>query len=151
MRGFLFSIAGASLLIFSLTAATPDRNPGQDENSFHADRDAYFNGEHWHARLFERVKADVEHVRAAAWPRGGDNFRLDKTVAELDELQSQFAKKVYDDSELQRVIDTLGKVASFNRMPARERKIIDDDINRLRQYRDDHADWFREHQPVQPG
>ncbi|MGB6942842.1 MAG: hypothetical protein WBE37_10630 [Bryobacteraceae bacterium] len=151
MRSFLFSIAGLSLLVFSLTAAAPDRNPSQDENSFHADRDAYFNGEHWHARLFERVKADVEHVRAAAWPRGGDDFRLDKTVAELDQLQSQYAKKVYDDSELQRVIDTLGKVASFNRMPARERKIIDDDINRLRQYRADHADWFREQQGGQPG
>lgn len=89
MRRFLFSgVAAASLFALSFPAAA------QDENSFHADRDAYFQGEHWHARLFARVKQDVEHVRAAAWPRGGDNFRLDKTVAELDELQSQYAKKV---------------------------------------------------------
>ncbi len=146
MRRFLFSsIAGISLLVFSLTAAAPDRDPGQDENSFHSDRDAYFRG-HWHARLFERVKEDVEHVRATAWPRGGDNFRLDKTVAELDELQTKFASHIYDDSELQRVIDTLGHVASYNRMPPRERQIIDNDVSRLREYRDHHADWFHEHE-----
>jgi hypothetical protein len=147
MRRFLFSIAGASLLVFSLTAATTDNGPGQDENSFHSDREAYFRGEHWHARLFERVKQDVEHVRKVAWPKGGDNFRLDKTIAQLDELQAKFANHMYDDSELQRVTYTLGKVASFNRMPARERRIIDDDVNRLRDYRDHHADWLREHTP----
>lgn len=142
MRGFLLSsIAGASLLVLSLTATAQDR----DSDTFHHDREAYFQGEHWHGHLFERVKEDVEHVRATAWPQGGDEFRLDRTIHELDDLQSKFANHVYDDSDLQRVIDTLGRVASFNRMPPRERNIITDDVARLREYRDHHADWFNEH------
>lgn len=135
------SLAGASVLLLSLTAAAQD-----EDNLFHHERDAYFHGEHWHAHLFQRVKQDVEHVRASAWPRGGDHYRLDRTIAELDELQSKFAHHVYDDSELQRVIDTLGRVASYNRMPPREREIIQDDVDRLREYREHHADWFLEHE-----
>ncbi len=92
------------------------------------------------------MKKDVEHVRSTAWPRGGDNFRLDKTIAELDELQGNFAKHVYDDRELERVINTLGRVASYNRMPPGEREIINDDVSRLREYREHHADWFLEHE-----
>ena len=146
MRRVLFSsVATACLLVFSLTATAQDRGPGQDDDTFHHGRDAYFHGEHWHAGLFEQVKKDVEHVRSTAWPRGGDRFRLDKTVAELDELQGKFTSHVYDDRELERVIDTLGRVASYNRMPTPEREIINDDVTRLREYRDHHADWFNEH------
>lgn len=138
MKNILFSsIAGVSLLAFSLTVA------GQD---YYGDRGAFFHGEHWHAHLFEHVKQDVEHVRATTWPHGGDDFRLDKTIAELNELQGKFAHHVYDDRELGRVIDTLGRVASFNRMPPRDREMVNEDINHLREFREHHDDWFREHE-----
>lgn len=145
-RFLSISVAGAGLLAFSLMALAQGRGPGQDDDPFHNDRDAYFHGEHWHAQLFERVKKDVEHVRSTAWPHGGDDFRLDKTIAELDELQGKFAKHMYDDRELERVINTLGRVASYNQMPPRERQMIDNDVSRLREYRDHHADWLHEHE-----
>ncbi len=145
MRRALFSsFASGCLVVFSLTAAAQDRGPGQDEDPFHQGRDTYFHQEHWHAGLFEQVKKDVEHVRSTAWPKGGDRFRLDKTIAELDELQGKFASHAYDDKVLEHVINTLGRVASYNQMPPREREIINDDIGRLREYRDHHADWFNE-------
>jgi hypothetical protein len=43
------------------------------------------------------------------------------------------------------VIDALGRVASYNRMTPRDRDILDDDVSRLREYRDHHADWLRDH------
>jgi hypothetical protein len=43
------------------------------------------------------------------------------------------------------VIDALGRVASYNRMNPRDRDILDDDVSRLREYRDHHADWLRDH------
>jgi hypothetical protein len=58
--------------------------------------------------LFERVKDDVEHVRSVTWPEGGDDFRLDRTLTQLDELQGKLANHVYDERELEAVIDTLG-------------------------------------------
>jgi len=141
-RILLGSIAGAGLCLFSLTAVGQDRL-GQDQ-IYHSDRDTYFHGEHWRARVFERVKQDVEHVRSMTWPSGGgDEYRLDKTVHELNDLQDKLAKHDYDEAELTDVIASLGKVASYNKMPPRDRDIMNDDLSRLRDFREHHADWDR--------
>jgi hypothetical protein len=140
MKNILFSsIAGAGLLIFSLTATAMAQD--RDSDAYHHDRDAYFQGDNWHMRLFDRVREDVQHVQEVTWPGGGDQYRLDKTMDQLNDLQSKLANRVYDETELDRVIDTLGRVASYNRMAPRDRDILNDDISRLREYRDHHADW----------
>lgn len=140
MRNVLLSsIAGAGLLIFSFTALAAPQD--RDSDAFHHDRDAYFQGQNWHMRLFDRVRDDVQHVEQTTFSGGGDQYRLDKTVDQLNDLQSKLANRVYDETELDRVIDTLGRVASFNRMSPRDRDILNDDIARLRDYRDHHADW----------
>lgn len=137
----LSSVAGAGLLVFSLTGMAQDRP--RDSDSFHSDRDARFHDQHWRGRLFDDVREDVQHVESTTWPSGGDQYRLDKTVDELNELQGKLANHVYDERELDMVIDTLGRVASYNEMAPRDRSIINDDVVRLRNYRDHHADWDR--------
>jgi hypothetical protein len=143
MKTFFYSsVAGAGLLVFSLTAVAQDRL-GQDQ-VYHSDRDTYFHGDHWRARVFERVREDVEHVRSTTWPSGGgDEYRLDKTVSELNDLQGKLANRDYDERELNEVIASLGKVASYNRMPSRDRDMLTDDVARLREYREHHTDWNR--------
>jgi hypothetical protein len=139
-KNLLFSsIAGAGLLIFSLTATGIAQD--RDSDAYHQDRDSYFHGDNWHMRLFDRVRQDVQHVQETTWPGGGDQYRLDQTVDQLNDLQSKLANRVYDETELDRVIDTLGRVASYNRMAPRDRDILTDDVARLREYRDHHADW----------
>ncbi|HEX5226505.1 MAG TPA: hypothetical protein VFW44_02295 [Bryobacteraceae bacterium] len=140
-NALLSSLAGAGLLIFSLapTLAAQDHDP----DAYHHDRDAYFHGGNWHMRMFERVREDLQHVQASTWPRGGDQYRIDKTMDELNDLQSKMANRVYDESELDRVIDQLGRVASYNEMAPRDRDILNDDVARLREYREHHADWVR--------
>jgi hypothetical protein len=93
--------------------------------------------------LFDDVRQDVEHVRATTWPSGGDTYRLDDTVAALNQLQSKLADRVYDERDLNNVIGVLSRVVSDNRMGPRDRDILNDDLNRLRDYRDHHADWDR--------
>jgi hypothetical protein len=142
-KNILFtSVAGAGLLIFSFTAGAQDRP--RDDDSYHSDRDAYFHDQQWRGHLFERVKDDVEHVRAVTWPQGVDTYRLDRTQEELNELQGKMANHVYDERELDEVIGALGRVASFNHMAPRDRDILTDDISRLREYRERHADWDRD-------
>jgi hypothetical protein len=139
-RNVLFgSLAGATLLLLSFAPSLA----AQDRDEYHHDRDAYFQGENWHQRLFERVREDVQHVQSVTWPGGGDQYRLDKTMDQLTDLQAKLANRVYDETELDRVIDTLGRVASYNRMAPRDRDILNDDIARLREYREHHADWVR--------
>jgi hypothetical protein len=139
----LRSLAGAGLLVFSLTASAQDRDRDRDGDSYHGDRDARFHQEHWRGQMFQRVREDVEHVRAVTWPQGGDDYRLDRTMQELNELQGKLSNHVYDERELDEVIDALGRVASYNRMAPRDRDILNDDISRLREYREHHADWDR--------
>ena len=135
----LSSLAGGALLFLSFAPSLA----AQDRDDYHHDRDAYFHGENWHQRIFERVREDLQHVQSVTWPNGGDQYRLDRTMEELNDLQSKLANRVYDESELDRVIDTLGRVASFNRMAPHDRDILTDDIARLREYREHHADWVR--------
>jgi hypothetical protein len=140
-RILLNSLAGAGLLIFSWTATAQDRP--RDDDSYHSDRDARFHDQHWRGHLFEDVRQDVEHVRATTWPSGGDNYRLDNTIAALNQLQGKLADRVYDERDLTDVIGVLTRVVSDNRMAPRDRDILNDDLNRLREYRDHHADWER--------
>ncbi len=139
----LNSMAGAGLLVFALAATAQDRDRPLDENSYHSDRDARFHDQHWRGRLFDDVREDVQHVQAATWPGGGDQYRLDKTVDELNQLQGKLATHVYDERDLDDVIGVLARVVSDNRMAPRDRDILNDDLSRLRDYRDHHADWDR--------
>ncbi len=59
--------------VFAYNSLTAQDRP-RDDDSYHNDRDAYFHGENWHGRLFERVRDDVEHVQPVTWPGGGDQF-----------------------------------------------------------------------------
>jgi len=137
---FLFhSMASAGLLVFSFTAMAQDRP--RDEDSYHSDRDAYFHDQQWRGHVFERVKEDVMHVRSVTWPSGGDQYRLDRTVDQLNTLQGDLANRVYDERDLDDVIGVLSRVVSDNRMAPRDRDILSDDLSRLREYREHHADW----------
>ena len=142
-RLLLSSVAGAGLVLFSMTAAAQDRERDRDDDSYRSERDARFNDQHWRGRLFDDVRQDVQHVQSATWPGGGDEYRLSATIDELNQLQAKLADHVYDESQLDQVIDALGRVASYNRMAPRDRDILSDDVSRLRSYREHHADWDR--------
>ena len=75
--------------------------------------------------VFVRMWTMSESV---TWPGGGDEYRLGRTVEELNELQGKLANHVYDERELDEVISSLGRVASYNRMAPRDRDILNDDI-----------------------
>jgi hypothetical protein len=93
--------------------------------------------------LFDDVREDLQHVQAVTWPGGGDRYRLDRTVAELNQLQSKLASHVYDERDLDDVIAVMSRVVSDNRMAPRDRDILSDDLSRMREYREHHADWDR--------
>jgi hypothetical protein len=65
------------------------------------------------------------------------------TVGALNQLQSKLADHVYDERDLNNVIGVYSRVVSDNRMAPRDRDILNDDLSRLRDYRDHHAVWDR--------
>lgn len=107
------------------------------------DRDARFQGEQWRAHIFEHVRVDLDHIGSAIWASGKERNRLERTKQELAELQGKMEHGRYDERELDDVIDSLRKSANDDRLSPRDREVLNDDLNRLRDYREHHDHWNR--------
>ncbi len=114
---------------------------GPDREDYYRQRDEAFHGD-WHARFFERVRQDLDHIQAATFPIGGDQYRLQRTKQELNELQSSWASGNYDRRSLDDVIGAMTRVLADNRLRPRDRDVLNDDLNRLREFRDRNG-WRR--------
>jgi len=111
-----------------------DREYDRDDDRFHRDRDDFYRGRDWRGQLFARIRGDLDHVSRYSF-RGDDRYRLERTYRELDELQSAYYSGRWDRRELDDVIQTLDRVVDDNRLAPRDRDILRDDLNRLRDIR----------------
>jgi hypothetical protein len=127
----------AGLLLLAccaLTAAAQD---------WYRDREERFRGEQWRGHIFEHVRSDLDHVGSAIWASGKERRRLDRTKQELTELHNKLVQGRYDEHELDDVIDSVVKSANDERLAPRDRDVLHDDLNRLRDYREHHEHWGR--------
>ena len=113
----------------------------RDEDAYHRDRDDWYRGQNWRGWLFQKVREDLDHVQSVTFPGGGDQFRFASTRHELDELQSKLAAGRYDERELDDVIVALQRVVQDNRMMARDRDVLADDLERLWDFRSRHDSY----------
>ena len=87
--------------------------------------------ENGNARLFDRVRNDLNNARNSMRGRGDDN-RLDRVLEELNELQRDYSRGRLNRGELNDVIDTLRRVVRDNRLSRRDRENLAEDLDRLR-------------------
>jgi hypothetical protein len=113
----------------------------RDEDAYHRDRDEYFRGQDWRLRFFQRIREDVQHVRAETFPFTGDQYRLANVAQQLDELQSNLTAGRYDERLLDDVIGAMQRVVRDNRLAPRDRDVLTDDLNRMRDYRARHDSY----------
>jgi len=138
-QSILRSAVGTALLFSGLMAVS-----AQDrDDSYYSRRDAFFHQEHWQARLFQRVRDDLSEVQSTTFPASRDEFRIVKTKEELGQLQDKLADHRYDAGQLDDVIAGVQRVIDSNKLSSRDRDMLSDDLNRMRQYRDHHDDWDR--------
>lgn len=114
----------------------------RDSDDYYRQRDTWFRGQNWRGQLFQRVRQDVQYIQSVTFPGGGDQWRLSRTLQELDELQGKLAAGRYDERELDEVIGALQRVVNDNRMGPRDRDVLADDLNRLREFRERHEEYF---------
>ena len=136
----LRTVAGTGLMLFGLTASMQAQRP-RDDDSYHRDRDDYFRGDQWRARMFDRVRDDLNHVQTTWFTGGGDQYRIDRAKQELNELQTAMAEHRYNERALDDVVNAMQRVVSDNRLSDRDRSILNDDLARLRQFRERHDEW----------
>jgi hypothetical protein len=101
------------------------------------EREERFRGDQWRPHLFMEVKADLEHVwsgRAADRERN----RLQRTEQELTKMQADLDHNRWDNGLLNDVIDSIRKSSSDERLSPRDRDVLADDLNRLKEFQDQH-------------
>lgn len=100
-------------------------------------REERFRGDKWRPHIFEQVRTDLEHVwsgRAADKER----VRLQRTEEELTKMQADLDQGRWDNGILNDVIDSIRKSSNDDRLPQRDRDVLADDVNRLKEFQDQH-------------
>jgi hypothetical protein len=115
----------------------------RDRDDFYRGREDYYRRDDWRPRFFQHVREDLEHVRSVTFPIGADQYRLARTLQELDELQDKLARHYYDERELNDVIESLDRVLRDNRLSWGNRDALTEDLNRMREFREHHEEWWR--------
>jgi hypothetical protein len=116
-----------------------DRRPDMD--AYYGDRDAFFRGNTGRAMLFQRVRQDLDHATSGAFPFTGDRARLERTRTELDELQQKLSRGFYDERQLDETMAAMQAVVEGNRLAPRDRAMLTDDLNRMRDFRARHDEY----------
>ena len=127
------TLAAAALLVFAGGVYA-------QHDDWYASREGRWHGEGWRMRLFSHVREDLDHVQSVTFG-GRDQYRLTRTKEELNELQGKLEHHEYDQGKLDEVIASLQRVASDNHMAPRDREMLNDDLSRLRDYREHHENW----------
>ena len=112
-----------------------------DGDAYYREREDSFRGQNWRGRFFDRVRQDIEHAESATFPFGKDQWRLERTKQELNELQGKLSAGRYDERELDEVIDAMQRVLQDNRLSGRDRDVLSDDLRRLREFREHHESY----------
>jgi hypothetical protein len=132
---WMFPAATVMLACFACSAVA--------QGDWYHERLERFRDEHWRNHIFEHVREDLDHIGSARWSAERERRRLDRTRQELADLQAKLEHGRYDEGELNDVIDSLVKSANDQRLSPRDRDVLHDDANRLRDYREHHEHWAR--------
>ena|ERR1700722_17305979 len=119
---------GAVMMLLTLTAAAQD---------WYRDRAERFRGEQWRAHIFEHVRTDLEHVWSAK-AADRERTRLQKTEEELTKMQADLNQGRWDNGILNDVIDSIQKSSNDDRLAPRDREVLADDLNRLKEFQNQH-------------
>jgi hypothetical protein len=121
-----------SVALLGLVAAAQD---------WYHDRDLRYHEERWRGHVFQEVRMDLDHIGSAIWASGKERARLERTRQELTDLQAKLEYGRYDEHELNDVIDSIRKSSNDNRLALRDREVLNDDLDRLQDYRSHHERW----------
>ena len=124
--------AAAFLLLASVAVA--------QDSDWYRNREERYRGENWRAHMFAEIREDLNHIHTSVFA-ARDEYRIVRTKEELNELQSSLAAGRYDETKLDDAMSAMQKVVADNRLSERDRNILNDDLQRMRDYREHHEHW----------
>lgn len=108
---------------------------------WHHEREERFRGDQWRPHIFLHVRSDLDHIWSAGQASDKERRRLDRTKEELTKMQADLDQGRFDNGMLNDVIDSVRKSSNDERLAARDRAVLADDLNRLKDYQDHHNNW----------
>lgn len=133
---FFITCAAFGLLVGATAGLAQD-------DRWYQERESFYHGEHWRGHMFQRVREDLDRVQSKTFPVSRDEFRITRTKQELNELQGKLAAGRYDQPQLDDVISAMQRVVDSNKLDPRDRDMLSDDLNRMKDYREHHENWER--------
>ena len=99
------TLAASSLLLMGLMVQAQERERViVIEKEYHQ---VNRGEEWWKGRLFQRVREDLDHVLAVTPAFSADEYRLVQVKRELNELQTKWMEKQYDQPEIDDVVSAI--------------------------------------------
>jgi hypothetical protein len=95
----------------------------------------------WRGHVFQRVREDLDRIQQATPRLSTDEFRLVATKHDLDELQGKMEAHRYDQPALDKTIAAVEKVANENTLSGPNRVMLQEDLRRLREFREHHEGY----------
>ncbi len=118
------------LALFGTTVFAQNR----DDDRFYQNRDEGY----WRGHLFQRVREDLDHIQQVTPKISIDEYRLVETKRDLNDMQGKFDSGRYDEPALDRTIAAVERVANDNSLAPRDRTLLQEDVRRLRDFREHH-------------
>jgi hypothetical protein len=125
----VITAAAMAMMCLGLSTAAQD---------WYHDRDARYHGDQWRSRVFAEIRTDLDHVWSARHAADKERARLDRTKQELTDLQGKLEHGEWDNGHVNDVIDSLRKSADDDRLSERDRAVLNDDVNRLKDLQNEH-------------
>jgi|SRR5579864_2620454 hypothetical protein len=114
---------------------------GAMAQDWYHDRDERYRGEGWRPKVFQHVRTDLEHIWDLSRASDKERKRMERTKEELTKMQADLDQGRWDNGLLNDVIDSLRKSANDDHLASRDRDVLADDVNRLKDYQDHHNQW----------
>src|ERR1051326_4057762 len=125
------AVAGAGMLFCGLTANAQYKPQYEYPNRYEQRR--YDVQEQ--NRLFDRIRADLDHASNSFWMAPGDRYRLNSAREQLNDIQNMVSNGNFDQREMTEAIVALRRVVNNNRLSDRTRDDLERDLERLRELR----------------
>ena len=131
-------LSAAATLIFSLSANAQVWR--QDPNY------RYGYGQNPNA-LIGRVMSDLDRAARSGYLDGHERHHFEEAARKLQEFQERWARGKFDNGKLDRAIENLQHLANADRVRGRDRQMLAQDADALRQFRATRGGYERGYNP----
>ncbi len=152
MKPYFYSfVVGAALLIGTPGANAQIFGGDRDDSRYrdhHSGDDGYYrNGGYsnngynnsprgnYSRSIVDQVQADLSRAASNAYTDNHERGHFDQAQQSLQDFQGRWARGRFDKAPLDRAVTSLQHLVNSNQLNGRDRSILADDLNALRQFR----------------